>query len=84
MMTEELLRQLWCDDMARLRWRICRIFGVAPWSKLGQGLTEEMCLEITAHMVLDKRERQQRGFPEGAGNPSFDEQRFVRLKGAGR
>lgn len=84
MMTEELLRELWGDDMARLRWRICRMFGVAPWSKKGQALSDEMCLEIAAHMVLDRREQQQMGFSESTGNPAFDQQRFLKLKGAGR
>lgn len=32
MSAEELLAALEADEMGRLRWKLCRLFGVAPWS----------------------------------------------------
>lgn len=77
MMAEDLLSVLAEDDLGRLRWKLCRLFGVAPWSRLGQALTEELCLEFAGHWVLDLRE--QRG--QSPENPGFDMARFQKLKG---
>ena len=43
MMTDRLLSALAADEMGRLRWKLCRLFGVAPWSRLGRALTDEQC-----------------------------------------
>lgn len=77
MKMEKLLETLEGDAVERLRWKLCRLFGVAPWSRLGQSLTEEQCLELAAHWVLDSRE--QRG--QSPENPGFDMDRFRKLKG---
>ena len=79
MMTEQLLSALAADEMGRLRWKLCRLFGVAPWSRLGRGLTDADCLQLAGQWVLDERER--RNVAPAAGNPAFDMARFRKLKG---
>lgn len=79
MTVEALLEQARQDDLERLRWQLCRLFGVAPWSKLGRALNDEDCLALAAQMVLD-------GEPETAprtDNPNFDGWMFRLRKGAG-
>lgn len=81
-MTEQLLAALAADERGRLHWKLCRLFGVAPWSRLGRELSEEMCLVLAGQWVLDERERQQIAAP-ASGNPAFDLERFRKLKGEG-
>lgn len=79
MTVEQLLETARSEDLERLRWRLCRMFCVAPWSKLGRALGEEDCLALAAQMVLD-------GEPFEAhrgGNPNFDGRVFQLRKGAG-
>ena len=80
MMTDRLLSALAADEMGRLRWKLCRLFGVAPWSRLGRALTDEQCLILAGQWVLDEREQREPAAP-AAGNPAFDPERFRELKG---
>lgn len=80
MITEQLLAALTADEMGRLRWKLCRLFGVAPWSRLGRALTDEQCLVLAGQWVLDIRERREMAAP-AAGNPAFDPERFRELMG---
>jgi len=75
MTAQELLARTEADDMSRLRWHLCRVFGVAPWSRLAQSLTDEACLALAAHLVLDRV-----GAPPSA-NPNFDPELFEKRKG---
>lgn len=79
MTVDTLLEQARQDDMARLRWLLCRTFGVAPWSKLGRSLSEADCLALAAQLVLDG----EAPGPAVTENPAFDSARFQRMKGAG-
>ena len=76
MSAEELLAALEADEMGRLRWKLCRLFGVAPWSGLGRSLTDTMCLQLAGQWVLDQREQSR-----GAENPAFDWEKFRKRKG---
>lgn len=79
MTVEQLLETARAEDLERLRWRLCRLFCVAPWSKLGRALGEEDCLALAVQMVLD-------GEPMMAPreeNPNFDGDVFQLRKGAG-
>lgn len=68
------------DEWARLRWHLCRLFGVAPWSRLGRALGDEECLLLAAQLVLDRTGTE---LPGGGGsNPNFDAAAFLRRKGA--
>lgn len=75
----QLLETARSDDLERLRWQLCRMFFVAPWSKLGRALTEEACLALAAQVLLDKQAGPR--IPEE--NPGFDRAVFERRKGAG-
>ena len=81
MTLDALLEGLDRDDLARLSWRLCRLFGVAPWSRLGRALDEATCLELAAHLVLDQRPQTS---PGSGDNPGFDPARFLALKGAAK
>ena len=80
MTAEELLERAGSDDLARLRWHLCRLFRVAPWSKLGRSLGDEECLALAAQLVLDRQGTAAQG---GERNPKFDGAVFLRRKGAG-
>ena len=80
MTAEELLERAGSDDLARLRGHLCRLFRVAPWSKLGRSLGDEECLALAAQLVLD---RQGTAAQVGERNPNFDGAVFIRRKGAG-
>lgn len=80
MSSQELLNSLAEDALGRLRWKLCRLFGVAPWSGLGRALGDEACLEWAGHWVLDLQERETGA--QAPGNPAFDMERFQVLKGA--
>lgn len=54
-------------SMDKLRFRVLRAFGVAPWSEEAKGLTDEMCLEYAAFLDGDE---------EKQDNASFDEDAF--------
>lgn len=77
MNAEALLRWTVGDDMTRLRWLLCRTFGVAPWSKTGQALTDGACLFWAAQLLLD------RGVQSRGDNPNFDPAVFRARKGGG-
>lgn len=78
MTADELLRKAREDDMTRLRWQLCRLFGVAPWSRLGMALKEEECLALTAQWILDREEGTS---AMGMENPHFDGELFRMRKG---
>lgn len=78
MTVEELLHKVREDDMDRLRWRLCRLFGVAPWSRLGLALKGEDCLAFAAQMLLDREEGT---LAMEIENPHFDGELFQKRKG---
>ena len=80
MTAEELLERAGSDDLARLRWHLCRLFRVAPWSKLGRSLGDEECLALAAQLVLD---RQGTAAQAGARTPHFDGAASIRREGPG-
>lgn len=80
MTAQQLLERVRSDDLARLRWLLCRMFHVAPWSALGRGLRDEDCLVLAAQLVLDRQETAAQG---ETGNPNFDVETFRKRKGAG-
>lgn len=80
MTAEEVLKRVRADDLARLRWHLCRMFRVAPWSRLARSLTNEDCLLFAAHMLLDRRDE---ATPTAAENPGFDGELF-RIRKGGR
>ena len=63
------------NAMDRLRWLVCKQFGVLPQ---GDRPSEEDCLRCGINMVLDRQLAQ--GFAQGS---SFDPERFETLKGGG-
>lgn len=79
MTVDALLDRVRGDDWARLRWHLCRLFGVAPWSRLGRALGDEECLLLAAQLVLDRAGTE---LPAGGSNPNFDAAAFLRRKGA--
>ena len=80
MTAEELLERAGSDDLARLRWHLCRLFRVAPWSKLGRSVGDVDCLARAAQRVLDGPGT---AAQVGDRNPNFDGAVFIRRKGAG-
>lgn len=75
MTAEALLIALSENPMERLRWAVCRAFGLAPDAAPSDGA----CLWAAANMVLDGRNLKD---AEKAGaNPAFDEGRYQRLRG---
>ena len=73
MTAEELLSALAKDPMERLRWLLCRRFGLSPEAAPG----DAACLWAAANLVLDAR------LGAAGGNAAFDEARFAALKEAG-
>ena len=59
--------------MERLRWIVCREFGVLPGSV---PLSDTDYLRCGVNMLMDR----QREAPVADGNPSFDSGRFEELK----
>ena len=74
MTAQALLSALADDPMERLRWRVCRTFGLSPDAPPSDGA----CLWAAANLVLDGKSRKE---TEKAGaNPAFDEGRFRCLR----
>lgn len=76
---EELIEKLAGDPVARLRWRVCRSFGIFPFSRAARQMTDREVVFCGAQMVLDRREEEATRGLEGARNGSFDEDRFEAL-----
>ena len=85
-MLESVLRMLAEHPMERLKWRVCREFGVLPGSELALQLTDYDYVWCGANLLLDKRLREQSQTAETveAINPQFDPARFAALKQGGR
>ena len=74
-MSAALLESLKRDDMARLRFVVCRELGLVPGSLSARLLTRRQVLTLACHLVL---ERERGG---GEENSRFDMARFYALKG---
>ena len=79
MNSEELITKLSADPVGRLRWRVCREFGVLPSSRAARALSDRQVVFCGAQMVLDRRGRAGRAGEECASNGSFDPARFRAL-----
>lgn len=75
MTAASLVRRAGGDDLTRLRWLLCRTFGVAPWSKTGRALSDGACLFWAAQLLLD------RSGQTAGDNPNFDPAVFRARKG---
>jgi len=75
MSAQELLQALAEDSLARLRWRVDRLFGILPGSRQDREMDDGQLLLCGMHMVLDSM---------AAGveteNGHFDPERFKQLK----
>lgn len=75
----ELIEKLADDPVGRLRWRVCRTFGILPFSHAARRMTDREVVFCGTQMVLDRREEGgMRGF-EGSQNGGFDADRFEAL-----
>ena len=84
-MLDTVLRMLAEHPMERLKWRVCREFGVLPGSETARQLTDYDYVCCGANLLLDKRAREQSQPAESAAvNPQFDPARFAALKEGGR
>lgn len=80
-MLDEILHMLAEHPMERLKWRVCREFGVLPGSYLTAELTEYDYVCCGANLLLDKRMREQNSVAATADvNPQFDSMRFAALR----
>lgn len=77
---EAMKQALAADAKGRLRWRVLRTLGVAPWEKRAKGLTDQELVRCAVQLLLD-REPPRAVF--GAVNPAFDDRRFEELKDHG-
>ena len=78
MNSEELIEALAADPIGRLRWRVCREFGIFPASRAARRLSDRDAVLCGAQLVLDRRENA--GTPAETGrNGGFDEERFRAL-----
>lgn len=76
---EELIEKLADDPVGRLRWRVCRAFGILPFSRAARQMTDREAVFCGAQMVLDRREGDGTRSFEGAQNSGFDKFRFEAL-----
>ncbi|MGI5979342.1 MAG: hypothetical protein ACOX66_07585 [Oscillospiraceae bacterium] len=76
---EEMIETLTADPLGRLRWRICREFGIFPGSHAARRMSDRKVLEYGAQMVLDRRERRGLAQLEAGRNSGFDETKFCEL-----
>lgn len=76
MNVNELIESARNDPVQRLRWIVLRAFNELPCSEAAERMSDEMCLQYAAQLVLDRR--------SGAYNSGFDEGRFESMKGERR
>jgi hypothetical protein len=77
MTAQKLISALEQSPMQRLRWLVCRTFGVLPCSRQAKRMTDVQCLRIAALLAAEKY-----GSEEAEStNSAFDGQRFMELKG---
>lgn len=76
-MLGELLQTLEADGMERLRWRVCREFGVLPGGR-DKRLTDRELIWCGLNMILDRRNAAGRA-GEIPVNPAFDPNKFERM-----
>lgn len=79
---EALKAALAADAKGRLRWRVLRALGVAPWEKRAKGLRDAELVRCAVHLLLDREPVQ--GAVDGGMNPAFDGARFEELRNHGR
>lgn len=88
------------DEMARLRWKVLRTFGLLPTEKCARRLRREDVILCALHLYLDMEERQRQLCPAcreeertfclrcgealSEENPQFDRERFEELKNRGK
>ena len=77
MISGKLIESLAADPMARLRWRVLKMLGIAPCSDAARSMTDAECITYAAHIVLDMAED-----GETTANPVFSMERFRGLKEA--
>lgn len=66
----------------RLRWLVLRRFGILPGSSSERGMKPEDFIFAGINMVLDVGAAARKDTPAPSVNPSFDEARFLSMKGA--
>ncbi|MGI6014581.1 MAG: hypothetical protein ACOX7K_09980 [Oscillospiraceae bacterium] len=85
-MLDEILQMLAAHPMERLKWRICREFGVLPGSEMALQPTDYDYICCGANLLLDKRMHTRNSILENAEdcNPHFDSARFAALQNRSR
>lgn len=76
MSVNELIESARNDPVQRLRWIVLRAFNELPCSEAAERMSDELCLQYAAQLVLDRR--------NGTYNSGFDEGRFESMKGERR
>lgn len=76
MSVNELIESARNDPVQRLRWIVLRAFNELPCSEAAERMSDELCLQYAAQLVLDRR--------SGTYNSGFDEERFESMKGERR
>lgn len=72
-------RGLECSTASRLKWRVCALLGIKPYSREWTRLTRRRVLICALHLVLDRAG----GFEQegsACANPNFDEEKFNELR----
>lgn len=72
MRVSELLSNAQADPLQRLRWIVLRAFNELPCSEVAERMSDELCLEYAAQLVLDLR--------SGTYNPNFDGEKFESIR----
>lgn len=83
MNSEELIEKLAADPLGRLRWRVCREFGIFPGSRAARRMSDREVVRFGAQMVLDRRGNRP-GDAETGRNGGFDPARFAALREAAK
>lgn len=80
-MLDTVLQMLTEHPLERLKWRVCREFGVLPGAEAARQLTDYDYICCGANLLLDKRMRE--AAESGTAsmvNPQFDPARFAALQ----
>ena len=78
-MTEFSAKSLERSTASRLKWRVCRLMGIKPYSSEWKRLTRRRVV-MCAAMLVSEMEGLRRDDDSGEANPHFDERRFEELR----
>lgn len=80
-MLDAVLRMLETHPLERLKWRVCKEFGVLPGSETARQLTDYDYICCGANLLLDQRkEMAETADSAEEENPNFDAARFAALR----